>query len=70
MMKLTIAAGFAASFLFSAAFAQQLAPLNSDTKKDRMDWSELEAKLGPFPKLPDGKSGSARQHDAVNASVH
>jgi ribose transport system substrate-binding protein len=36
------------------AHSQDLAPLNSDTEQDRMDWSELEAKLGAFPKLPDG----------------
>jgi ribose transport system substrate-binding protein len=37
-LKTTVAAGLAASFLLSAAIAQDLAPLNSDTEKDRMDW--------------------------------
>lgn len=31
------------------AHAQDLIPLNSDSEPDRMDWSELEAKLGPLP---------------------
>lgn len=31
------------------AQAQDLAPLNSDSEPDRMDWSELEAKFGPLP---------------------
>lgn len=66
MMKLTIATSVAASFLFSAAFAQQLAPLNSDTEKDRMDWSELEAKLGPFPKLPEGTKAGAVSKTLTN----
>ncbi|MGV2105973.1 sugar ABC transporter substrate-binding protein [Agrobacterium vitis] len=66
MMKLTLATGLAASFLFSAAFAQQLAPLNSDTEKDRMDWSQLEAKFGPFPKLPDGTKAGAVSKTLTN----
>ncbi len=31
------------------AAAQDLAPLNSDSEPDRMDWSELDAKFGPLP---------------------
>lgn len=31
------------------AHAQDLAPLNSDSEPDRMDWSELEAKFGALP---------------------
>lgn len=65
-MKTTLAAGVAASFLFSAAFAQELAPLNSDTEKDRMDWSELEAKLGAFPKLPEGTKAGAVSKTLTN----
>ncbi|MFK7881782.1 substrate-binding domain-containing protein [Roseobacter sp.] len=34
--------------------AQDLAPLNSDSEPDRMDWSELEAKFGAFPDVPEG----------------
>ena len=36
------------------AHAQELAPLNSDTEPDRMDWSQLEAELGPVPAPPEG----------------
>lgn len=36
------------------ASAQDLSPLNSDSEPDRMDWSELEAKFGPFPAVPEG----------------
>ena len=36
------------------ALAQDLKPLNSDSEPDRMDWSELEAKFGPMPKVPEG----------------
>jgi ribose transport system substrate-binding protein len=47
-------AGMALALMASAAFAQELAPLNSDTEKDRIDWSQLEAKYGAFPKIPEG----------------
>jgi len=47
-------AGMALGLMASAAFAQDLAPLNSDTEKDRVDWSQLEAKYGAFPKIPEG----------------
>lgn len=36
------------------ARAQELAPLNSDTEPDRIDWSELEARFGPMPAAPEG----------------
>ena len=36
------------------AYAQELAPLNSDTEPDRIDWSELEAQFGPVPAPPEG----------------
>lgn len=55
MMKMTLATGLAASFLFSAAFAQQLAPLNSDTEKDRMagrSWKQNSAPFRSFPTAP------------------
>ena len=53
-LKTTIAASLATSLLFGVAFAQELAPLNSDTEKDRIDWSQVEAKFGAFPKIPEG----------------
>lgn len=37
-----------------AAHAAALAPLNSDSEPDRMDWSQLEAKFGPLPKIEAG----------------
>ncbi len=44
----------AAIALSSAAFAGDMAPLNSDVEPDRMDWSQLEAKFGPMPKVEAG----------------
>jgi ribose transport system substrate-binding protein len=53
-MKSAVAAGLAATLWANVSFAQELAPLNSDTEKDRIDWSQLEARFGPFPKIPEG----------------
>jgi ribose transport system substrate-binding protein len=57
-MKRFFAAAFAATLsaglLAGIATAQDLKPLNSDSEPDRMDWSDLEAKLGALPKLPEG----------------
>ena len=39
----------------TATQAQDLKPLNSDTEPDRIDWSQLTAKFGPFPQI-DRKS--------------
>lgn len=50
----SLVAGCAFALVAGLAHGQDLAPLNSDTEKDRMDWSELEAKLGAFPNLPEG----------------
>ena len=41
-------------FAVVAAQADELKPLNSDSEPDRVDWSQLTTKFGPFPKLPDG----------------
>jgi ribose transport system substrate-binding protein len=49
-----IAVGVAATLWAGTAFAQELGPLNSDTEKDRINWSQLESKFGAMPKLPDG----------------
>jgi len=65
-LKTTAAASLAASLLFSAAMAQELAPLNSDTEKDRIDWSQLEAKLGAMPKLPEGTKAGAVSKTLTN----
>jgi ribose transport system substrate-binding protein len=50
--------GLAAALSFNA-YAQDLAPLNSDAEPDRMDWSELDAKFGPLPKIEPGISVGA-----------
>ncbi|MGJ8531030.1 MAG: sugar ABC transporter substrate-binding protein [Alphaproteobacteria bacterium] len=50
---LTLAAG-ALALNVSTASAQEMTPLNSDSEPDRMDWSELDAKLGAFPAVPAG----------------
>ncbi len=46
--------GCALGLLAALAHAQDLAPLNSDTEKDRIDWSQLEAKFGAVPAPPAG----------------
>lgn len=53
-MKRLFAAALAATLFAGIATAQELKPLNSDSEPDRMDWSDLEAKLGALPKLPEG----------------
>jgi ribose transport system substrate-binding protein len=50
--------GLAAALSFKA-YAADLAPLNSDAEPDRMDWSELDAKFGPLPKVEAGISVGA-----------
>jgi ribose transport system substrate-binding protein len=49
-----LAATLSAGLFAGIATAQDLKPLNSDSEPDRMDWSDLEAKLGALPKLPEG----------------
>lgn len=44
-MKTTLSLALAGLMTASMALAADLAPLNSDAEPDRMDWSELEAKL-------------------------
>ena len=53
-MKTILAAALAATLCAGIASAQELKPLNSDSEADRMDWSDLDAKLGALPKLPEG----------------
>ncbi|MDH6265857.1 ribose transport system substrate-binding protein [Rhizobium sp. SG_E_25_P2] len=53
-MKRLFTAALAASLWVGVAAAQDLAPLNSDSEPDRMDWSELESKLGPMPAVEKG----------------
>ena len=50
----------------TATQAQDLKPLNSDTEPDRIDWSQLTAKFGPFPKLPSGTTAGAVSKTLTN----
>lgn len=52
--KLSFLAVALAAGLATSAVAQTLKPLNSDVEPDRMDWSELDAKFGPMPKVESG----------------
>jgi ribose transport system substrate-binding protein len=49
----TLTVGCALALLAGAAQAQDLAPLNSDTEQDRINWSELQAKFGDVPAAPE-----------------
>ena len=50
----------------TATQAQDLKPLNSDTEPDRIDWSQLTAKFGPFPKMPPGTTVGAVSKTLTN----
>ena len=50
----------------AVAQAQELKPLNSDTEPDRIDWSQLTAKFGPFPKMPAGTTAGAVSKTLTN----
>jgi ribose transport system substrate-binding protein len=50
----------------STVHAQTLKPLNSDTEPDRMDWSQMDAKLGAFPKMPAGTKAGAVSKTLTN----
>lgn len=52
MKSLLAACGFA--LMAGLAHAQGLAPLNSDTEKDRIDWSQLQSKFGDVPAATAG----------------
>lgn len=52
--SLLLAGAGAVAGAVGLAQAQDLAPLNSDTEPDRIDWSELEARFGPMPAAPEG----------------
>ena len=43
-----------AALIASGVRADALKPLNSDSEPDRMDWSQLDAKFGPLPKMEAG----------------
>src|SRR4051794_40446214 len=52
----TLVGGCAFALIAGAAHAQDLAPLNSDTEKDRINWSEVQGKFGDVPAAPAGTS--------------
>ena len=59
----SLVAGCALALMAGFAYAQELAPLNSDTEKDRIDWSSLEAKFGAVPAAPAGRKVRWRVED-------
>ncbi|UVK56518.1 substrate-binding domain-containing protein [Mesorhizobium sp. AR02] len=67
-MKFLLAAATATlmALAIAPAYSADLAPLNSDTEKDRIDWSQLEAKFGAFPKLPEGTKAGAVSKTLTN----
>ncbi len=50
----------------TAAQAQDLRPLNSDSEPDRIDWAQLTTKFGPFPKPPAGTTAGAVSKTLTN----
>lgn len=67
-MKFLLAAATATlmALAIAPAYSADLAPLNSDTEKDRIDWSQVEAKFGAFPKLPAGTKAGAVSKTLTN----
>jgi ribose transport system substrate-binding protein len=58
-VKSTASGALLAVILLTAARAEGLKALNSDSEPDRMDWSQLDAKFGPLPKIESGLSVGA-----------
>ena len=65
-MKRFLAAAVAATLWAGVTSAQELAPLNSDSEPDRMDWSELESKLGALPAIPANTKAGAVSKTLTN----
>jgi len=65
MMK-SILLSSAMFLAIGAVQAQDLKPLNSDTEPDRVDWSQLTTKFGPFPKMPSGTTVGAVSKTLTN----
>lgn len=53
-MKKTLLSVLASGLFCTSVFAADLPPLQSDTEKDRTEWTELATKYGPLPEA-DGK---------------
>jgi ribose transport system substrate-binding protein len=62
----TLVGGCAFALIAGAAHAQDLAPLNSDTETDRINWSELEGKLGEVPAAPEGTAVGGVSKTLIN----
>ncbi|MFH6786852.1 MULTISPECIES: sugar ABC transporter substrate-binding protein [Methylobacterium] len=64
-MKSLLLSGF---MLLAATLvqAQELKPLNPDSEPDRIDWSQLAAKLGPLPKPASGTRAGAVSKTLTN----
>jgi ribose transport system substrate-binding protein len=58
-VKSTASGALLAVLLLTAVRAEGLKALNSDSEPDRMDWSQLDAKFGPQPKIEPGLSVGA-----------
>lgn len=71
MFRMTsLLAGCALSLLATAAFAQELAPLNSDTETDRIDWSALSNEFGEVPAAPEDTSVGGVSKTLTNEYWH
>src|SRR3989338_9869839 len=64
-LKSTLVVG-AFALSLGMAQAQDLAPLNSDSEPDRMDWSELDAKFGTLPAPAAGTKGGGVSKTLTN----
>ena len=64
-MKTTLLSGVML-LVAHAALAQDLKPLNPDTETDRIDWTQLGTRFGPFPKLPAGTHAGAVSKTLTN----
>jgi ribose transport system substrate-binding protein len=53
-LKSVVLGAVCAVALSATVWAADMKPLNSDVEPDRMDWSQLEAKFGPMPKVEAG----------------
>jgi len=54
LVKSTLWGASIVALLALGARADALKPLNSDSEPDRMDWSQLDAKFWPLPKMEPG----------------
>ena len=52
----TVLVGGILATAFATSQAADLAPLNSDSEPDRMDWSELSSQFGDMPEIAEGTS--------------